>query len=690
MHAASLDQVDQPLKTFLSFVFDRVETGIMLTDIKGHVLEANPFFLSVIGFSRHDIVGKPAGRLLPSPGTYTTRQGQAVTIDEAFCDDTGSRLSALDAAGEVRDWQTFYLDKSGRLVPALQTACLLKDARGAAFAVLYLVNDISEKQHLETELARATRLAESAAELKELFLAKITNEVRVPMDGICGFAELLIENESMTEEYKEQLQVIRQSSQDLLCLVNNVIDCAKLAAGKTEIADIAFDVELLFYNIIMDTRSRLSGGAVRLQYEISNQVPVLLKGDPSRIRQIMRKLLDNAIRFTPSGTIKVVLDVASENEADIQVRVQVKDTGIGITPEELGELFNLPDRQSGAGAKSPQGLGLGLHLCRSIARLMRGDLRAASQPGRGSCFDLTLVLNRAEKGQAARPSATVNLEGKTAFILDFDKIHLGIVSKLCRQADMHVVSCGSLHAMPEIFEDLIISKARVDLFIIDVSTLFEDIADIIELIRENFGPRVPLLAFTSPNRGSARTCQILGFNGCLSKPATRVSFYEIIRHLLTEEFDAAGAREILTRYSLSEQIKHNLNILVVDDNRVNQMVAAKILTQSGYTVDSARDGLEATNKILADPLKYDIILMDIQMPVMNGVDATIKLRQHNIKTPIIAYTANALKQDFERERYIQAGMNDLIPKPLNREIILEKFYDLCFSPESRTNPGLLN
>ncbi|MCX5899798.1 MAG: response regulator, partial [Proteobacteria bacterium] len=369
------------------------------------------------------------------------------------------------------------------------------------------------------------------------------------------------------------------------------------------------------------------------------------------------------------------LDVEHEHESDIKVRFHVQDTGSGMSQDTIESIFNMFYKGDGALTRKSKGLGIGLHVCRSIARLMRGDLYATSELGKGSSFYFTVNLSKAEKMQTAKSAVNVNLQGKTVFILDFEKIHLDILSKLCKQAHMQVITCGSIHEVSPKFQDLIINKTRVDLFVIDVSTSFEDISEIIELIRENFGLHVPLLAFTSPNRGSAKACQNMGFNGCLSKPGSKLSFYEIIKHLFTEDFDTTGRREILTRYSLSEKIKHNLNILVVDDNRVNQLVAMKILIQSGYAVDCASDGMEATNKVLANPHRYDVILMDIQMPIMNGVDATIMLRQNNITTPIIAYTANALDEDFER--YRKAGMDDCMPKPINREIILEKFYKLC-------------
>jgi CheY-like chemotaxis protein len=363
----------------------------------------------------------------------------------------------------------------------------------------------------------------------------------------------------------------------------------------------------------------------------------------------------------------------------VKVCFQVQDTGIGISPENLESIFEVADPGGGLFPQRGKGHGLGLHLCRRIACLMGGDLYAESEPGKGSCFYFTIALSRAEKQQALRPSS-VALEEKTVFILDFEKIHMSILSRLCRQAGMNVITCGSINTISSQLEDLIINKTKIDLFIIDVSTVADDIGDIIELIRENFG-LIPLLAFTSPNRGSAKACQGMGFNGCLSKPCSKLPLYEIMKHLLAEDFDAEGRREILTRYSLSEEIKHNLHILVVDDNHVNQMVALRILTQSGYAVDSAANGLEATNTVLADPGRYDVILMDVHMPVMNGLEAVKLLRKNHIEVPIIAYTSNTRENDIET--YLKAGMNDCIPKPLNREIILEKLYHLCFRPESR-------
>jgi two-component system sensor histidine kinase/response regulator len=683
MNAPSIAADYRSSQSFLSSVFDKIDTGILLSDLKGHVLDANPYFLNTLGFEREEIVGKMPTCFTPSHGIYTSRLGEVFEIGEDYFEETQTVLSALDKTGEIKDWTTFYVDKEGKLVPVQQHICLLKDSMGNSVASMCLVKDLSDKKNLEAELEKAKNLAETAKELKEFFLSKISNEIRVPMNGLCGFTELLIDNEQITEEYKEQLHVIRKSSEDLLSMINNIIDYAKIENGKIDIADIGFDIELLFYSIIIDTKAKLADKKIEFQHEITNQVPFLLKGDPSRIRQIVQKLLDNAIKHTRSGSIKVTLDVEPEHEheSDITVRFHVQDTGVGMPKGTLESIFALFYKGDGALTRKSKGLGIGLHVCRSIARLMRGDLYATSKLGKGSSFYFTVKLCRSEKIQTAKSAAPVNLQGKTVFILDFEKIHLDIVSKFCKQAQMKVLTCGNIQDVSPQFQDLIINKTQVDLFVMDVTSSFEDISEIVELIRENFGLHVPLLAFTSPNRGTAKACQNMGFNGCLSKPCSKLSFYEIIKHLFTEDFDATGGREILTRYSLSEKIKHNLNILVVDDNRINQLVAMKILTQSGYAVDCANDGMEATNKVLTAPHKYDVILMDIQMPIMNGVDATIMLRQNDITTPIIAYTAHALDQDFER--YKKAGMDDCIPKPVNREIILEKFYKLCFRPESR-------
>ncbi len=683
MNAPIMQTEYKSSQSFLASVFDKVDTGILLSDLKGHVLDANPYFLNTLGFERDEIVGKMPVRFTPSHGIYTSRLGEVFELGDDYFEETHNILSTLNKTGEIKDWTTFYVDKEGKLVPVQQNVCLLKDSMGNSVASLCLVKDITDKQNLETELEKAKILAETTKDLKEFFLSKISSELRIPMNGICGFTDLLIDNEQITEEYKEQLHVIKKSSEDLLSMINNILDYAKIENGKIEIADIGFDIELLFYSIIIDTKDKLEGKNIEFQHEITNQVPFLLKGDPSRIRQIVLKLLNNAIKHTRSGSIKVTLDVepAHEHESDITVRFHVQDTGVGMAKGTLESIFTLFYKGDGALTRKSKGLGIGLHVCRSIARLMRGDLQATSKLGKGSSFDFTVKLLRAEKIQTAKSAVTVNLQDKTVFILDFEKIHLDILSKLCKQAQMNVITCGSIQDVSPQFQDLIINKTRVDLFVIDVSTSFEDISEIVELIRENFGLYVPLLAFASPNRGSAKACQNMGFNGCLSKPCSKLSFYEIIKHLFTEDFDSGSSREILTRYSLSEKIKHNLNILVVDDNRINQLVAMKILVQSGYAVDCSSNGMEAANKVLANPQKYDVILMDIQMPIMNGVDATIMLRQNNITTPIIAYTAHALEEDFQR--YKKAGMDDCIPKPVNREIILEKFYKLCFRPESR-------
>jgi len=237
MNAPIMQTEYKSSQSFLASVFDKVDTGILLSDLKGHVLDANPYFLNTLGFERDEIVGKMPVRFTPSHGIYTSRLGEVFELGDDYFEETHNILSTLNKTGEIKDWTTFYVDKEGKLVPVQQNVCLLKDSMGNSVASLCLVKDITDKQNLETELEKAKILAETTKDLKEFFLSKISSELRIPMNGICGFTDLLIDNEQITEEYKEQLHVIKKSSEDLLSMINNILDYAKIENGKIEIAD---------------------------------------------------------------------------------------------------------------------------------------------------------------------------------------------------------------------------------------------------------------------------------------------------------------------------------------------------------------------------------------------------------------------------------------------------------------------
>jgi len=469
-----------------------------------------------------------------------------------------------------------------------------------------------------------------------------------------------------------------------LSLINDILDFSKIEAGKVTLEELDFDIEVLAHDICELVRPRAGSKGVEILCRIGDDLPAKVTGDAYRVRQVLLNLMGNAAKFTERGEIELSLDIEGEEGDRILVHSRVRDTGIGIAAEKLGSIFELFEQADSATTRKYGGTGLGLSICRKIAHLMGGEVWAESGAGQGSTFHFTAWLRPAAGPQGCRV-VPVALAGRKVLVTDDNQTNLSIVTQVLSSAGMRVAGFERGEEALQALRAAAGSGEPFDMCVLDI--VMPDVSgyDLARRIRAELGARLPLLAFSSSVEKCARRCQEAGFNGYLPKPIERVKLLKMLERLLGEAggVEQEGGGRFVTQHVMREEAKYSVSILLAEDNPVNQKLATTLLRKAGYRVTLAGNGREAVELYAADPQRYDMILMDVQMPELSGLDATRQLRSlGHAQVPIIALTASAMQGD--REECLAAGMNDYIAKPIKREAI---FSLLNTHPKGPATPG---
>ncbi|MDQ1355371.1 MAG: two-component system, sensor histidine kinase and response regulator, partial [Acidobacteriota bacterium] len=537
-------------------------------------------------------------------------------------------------------------------------------ARDKLLMELKIANERAEKERLAAEKANRS---------KGDFLARMSHEIRTPMNAITGFIDMLLDTD-MNEEQKDYMRTIIQSSESLLLLINDILDFSRVESGLLTLESIDFDPEVMADDVCELMRPRVGDKPVDIFCRIDDKVPSNVKGDPTRYRQVLLNLVGNAIKFTHKGEIELQMTVDSETRSHVVLHAAVKDTGIGISQdmqEEIFEVFRQGDRST---TRTYGGAGLGLPICKQIAKLMDGDVFVESEAGKGSTFHFKALLKKSAK-KPPKQIIHESLSGKKALVVDDNKNNLEILAHLLKTAGMEVVTLTKGTDVLPMLQIGNKTRAPFDVCILDIQMPDMNGYEVAKEIRkpDSPNPGLPLLAFTSSYSRRERSFKEAGFDGFLPKPVQRVRLIEVLEQLLAKGRVKKRKREnkeIITRYSIIDAAKQSTRILLAEDNPINQKLANFMLTKAGYHVEIVNNGSEAVDTFTANPDHYDMIFMDVQMPEMNGFDACRAIRARGFtEIPIIAMTASAMKGD--REKCLEAGMNDYISKPIKREIVFE-------------------
>lgn len=646
---------------------------MIIADRQTNIIQANRAFLEMAGCTDEQAaVGRPVKSFMPEKGIYTSRSGETVVIDAAFSDGVEDSFRLLFEEGCVVNRSSYCVNASGKIVPVSVNAAIVDEDRDDAVALFAIIRDITPQRITEREFIEARNTAEEANRSKSAFLANMSHELRTPMNGIIGFTEMLMDT-SLDAEQIDYAHTVKRSAEHLLSLINDILDFSKIEAGKIHIEKVDFDIEMLVYDICDAIRPRIGEKRIELLCRIDENLPATVKGDPHRYRQVLLNLMGNAAKFTEEGEIEICVRLEREQDNRLLIHTLVRDSGVGISAENIEQIFNIFQQADGSSTRKFGGTGLGLSICKKIANLMGGEVWAESTPGTGSTFHFSAWFDPAEAKHVKR-LIPVSLSGKRVLIVDDNTTNLEILSHIVKASGMKPCTCSTSVQALELLKKSVAEQTPFDICILDIMMPEISGYELARDIRDTCSRHLPLLAFSSSTEGGVKHCMDAGFNGFLPKPINRVKLLKMMERLISSAGSDTRCFEheetIITQYSMREDAKHSISILLAEDNPVNRKLATKLLSKAGYGVISANNGREAVDLFSDSPEAFDIVFMDIQMPELDGLEATRLLRKKGFNTiPIIALTASTTRED---ERIcLDAGMNDFITKPIKRAVVFD-------------------
>ena len=657
--------------------------AIVVYDHEGRVLYMNPAFNGLFGWTLEERKDKKMDIFVPEKNRPETElMIQKVLSGETFYDIETQRYTKDKEIKEVSISGSPFCNSNGEVVGAVSTLRDITEKKKAIREInklnMELKNRTDELELLNSELGQAVdyagimaKKAEEANKAKSEFLANMSHEIRTPMNAIIGMSGLL-DDTRLDQEQKEYVDIVRGSSEALLSIINDILDFSKIEAGKLDLETLDFNLRTSLDEIVSIPAIVAAEKGLELLFDIDQEIPSLLKGDPGRLRQIILNLTNNAVKFTKKGEILLKVRMIKETEKDVQLKFMIKDTGIGITQEDISKLFNSFQQVDASTTRKYGGTGLGLAISKMLSELMGGEIHVESQEGVGSVFWFTAVF---EKQLAARQTEQVlpeELADKRIMVVDDNKTNLTIIRSYLNSWGYDCDTVWDPNMALTMMQGAAKYNAPYDIVISDWQMPNMTGTALGEQIKND--PRlkdtIMIMLSSRGMRGDAAKARETGFAAYLTKPVKSSQLFDCLITVLSrnKNGETATEQQLVTQHTISEDKLKKIRILLAEDNIMNQKVVIKLMGKWGFKIDAVANGREAVKALELIP--YDVVLMDVMMPEMDGLEATRMIRSpeshvldHNVL--IIAMTAHAMKGD--REQCLEAGMNDYISKPIKSQ-----------------------
>ncbi len=625
---------------------------VLRTD--GCLERVKPTFGSVLGRSTDELLGRPA-RDFMHPGDVDRTEATLAGLEPGGRAEFENRWLHADGSSRTLSWSVRRSPRQDR--------------------ILAIARDVTEDHRREDELRRATREAEAANTAKSEFLANMSHEIRTPMNGIIGMTELTLDT-NLSDQQREYLQMVQASSRALLDTINSILDFSKIEAGRMELEQIDFTLWETVTGALKPLALTGRSKGVELLYDEAQDVPERLRGDPVRLRQALVNLVGNAVKFTEEGFVRVTIRTVSAGSGGIRLRFEVSDTGMGIPAGKHEHIFGSFNQVDGSTTRRFGGSGLGLAITQGLVGLMGGRIELESEVGKGSTFSFEADFE-APLEPTPRPVRAADLRGMRVLAVDDHEANRRILVEFARRMEMDVRVASSGPEAITLLEEAHAAGEPFQMALLDSHMPEMSGFELAESIRgdDRYADLIMVVVTAAGQPGDGARCEELGIASYLLRPLAPAELRDAILLTLEKSESREAPRDLVTRHSLREA-RQRLHVLLAEDNRVNQRLATHLLERFGHTFDLASTGREAVDAAVRG--RYDAILMDIQMPEMDGIEATRLIREHEQesgrRTPIIAMTAHAMTGD--RARFLAAGMDEYISKPISRDRLREALRDI--------------